>query len=57
MKSLLSCMVIVPSKSVKKMYLGFSKGHFMAVKSLAEDDILKGRVLVPTNQSKRPRCW
>ena len=33
MKSLLSCKVIVPSKSVKKMNLGFSKGNFIALRS------------------------
>lgn len=34
MKSLLSFKVIVPSKSVKKMYLGFVNGHCMAFNSI-----------------------
>jgi hypothetical protein len=36
MKSLLSLRVIVPSKSVKKMNLGFAKGQFMAFNSEVE---------------------
>ena len=37
MKSLLSLSVIVPSKSVKKMYLGFLNGQFMALSSDVEE--------------------
>lgn len=40
MKSLLSFSVIVPSKSVKKMYLGFLKGQFIALSSDADDAML-----------------
>ena len=36
MKSLLSLSVIVPSKSVKKMYFGFLNGQFIALSSDAE---------------------
>ena len=40
MKSLLSLSVIVPSKSVKKMYLGFLKGQFIALSSDADETIV-----------------
>jgi len=46
MKSLLSCKVIVPSKSVKKMNFGFLNGLFIAGRSDTEGDMVGSKELL-----------